>query len=345
MLKNKLKRKILQEASYASGKYLISPEIVSLTLTYQCNFRCNSCTVWRMNKYPELSKTQWLNIIDDLKKTLSPETSIELSGGEPLLKKDLTYSATKNLREFFKNVGINSNGSLIDEETILKLKENNITFVKISLYSINNKIHDALRGFANASEQAKNAIELLQKHKIKTDIGVLITAKNISTIPDLIKYYSKTKYSHINIVLQPLDEPIGLAPIIGKDKIQTINNLWPDKKCVLDFFNLLKKNNFRKIKNSEASLNAIEKFYLNHDSALKHRCFAGQRSLVINPDGKISMCYKGKIIGNMAEENLQKILSSKKALDERLSFKKCDKHCRIIGCNFSKTIPEILKIK
>lgn len=345
MITKRLKKRFLQETSYTTGKYLISPEIVNLTVTFQCNFRCNSCTVWRMDKYPELSQEQWDVVIKQLKASLSNETSIELSGGEPLLRKDLIHSSIKQLSSFFKHVGINSNGSLLDAETILNLKENGITFVKVSLYSLKNNIHDALRGVAGAALQAKSAIEILQQQKIQTDIGVLITAKNISGIPDLIRYYNKSKYSKLSIVLQPLDEPIGLSPAIGKNKIATIENLWPSKKAIVELFSWLEKNNSKKIKNSAASLAAIKQFYLNHESALKRRCFAGQRSLVIYPDGNLAFCHKGKILGNLTKETLRNIITSQKARQQRFGIKKCDQHCRIIGCNFSKTIPEILKLK
>ncbi|HBU11112.1 MAG: Glycosyl transferase family 2 [Candidatus Moranbacteria bacterium GW2011_GWC2_37_73] len=342
MIKNKFKKRILQEISYATGKYFVIPEIVNLTITYQCNFRCNSCTVWRMDKYPELAGENWRKVVLQLKKTLSKNTSIELSGGEPLLRKDLTYSTIKQLRTFFANVGINSNGSLLDEETVIALKKSGITFSKISLYSITDSIHDALRGITGAAEHAKSAIELLRQHDIKTDIGVLITSKNISSIPTLLEYYNQPQYAAVNIVLQPLDEPIGLPPISGKNKIETIENLWPDEKSVNELFSLLNKNRQLKVKNSEASLRAIQQYYLDQKSALKRRCLAGQRSLVVYPDGNISLCFKGATIGNIAKESLKDILSSKASIQQRLNIKKCNKHCRVIGCNFSKTIPEII---
>jgi len=342
MTNNKLKRKILQELSYATGKYLISPEIASLVVTYRCNFRCHACTVWRMADYPELSFKEWEKIAFNLQPELSEETSIELSGGEPLLRKDLVYFLINSLKKYFKNVGINSNGSLLDEETITKLKENGINFIKISLYSFDDKVHDELRGFSGAAQHAKTAIDLLEKQNIKTDIGVLITAKNISDIPALIENYSYPKYKNVSLVIQPLDEPIGLEPITGKDKISTIEDLWPDKKAVKELFSWLRKNKPTNVANSEASLRAIEKYYLDQKSALERRCFAGQRSSVIYPDGNLSLCYKGDVIGNATKENLQNIFSGERASAERKKIKECSECCRIIGCNFSKTIPEIL---
>jgi len=295
-----------------------------------------------MTDYPELSLEEWSKIAFKLKSELSKETSIELSGGEPLLRKDLVYFLINNLKKYFKNVGINSNGSLLDKETISKLKENGITFIKISLYSLADNIHDELRGVFGTTQHAKKAIDLLEKQNIKTDIGVLITSKNIIDIPTLIENYNYQKYKNVSIVLQPLDEPIGLPPITGKDKISTIEDLWPDKKAVKELFSWLRENKPKNLKNSKTNLHAIEKYYLNQKSALERRCFAGQRSLVIYPDGNISLCYKGDAIGNVAKETLQNIFSGKRASAERKKIKKCSKYCRIIGCNFSKTIPEIL---
>lgn len=344
MLKNKVKKRIFQELSYATGKYLISPEIASLVITYRCNFRCLACTVWRMDEYPELSPAEWEAVCKQLKTTLSQNTTIELSGGEPLLRKDLVIQAVSQLRNFFKNVGINSNGSLLDEPTILALKKSGITYAKISLYSTDDEKHDKLRGFSGAAQQAKKAIDLLAKHAIKTDIGVLLTAENISDIPKLIQYFNQPAYANVSIILQPLDEPIGLPPIVGENKTNTIETLWPDRQSVQDLFFWLQKNKPRNIKNSGASLQVIEKYYLERKSALDRRCFAGQRSLVICPDGKVSFCYKGGMIGNISKDTLFEILSGEKALKERRKIQKCHGSCRIIGCNFQKTLPELFSL-
>ena len=339
---NKLKKRIFQEISYRNNKYFVSPEIASLVITYKCNFKCEACTVWRMGNFSELSQNEWIKISENLKSSLCPEASIEISGGEPLLCKDLVYSLICNLKKFFKNVGINSNGILLDEETARTLKESGIDFAKISLYSLDNRIHDKLRGVSDAAERAKKAIELLREQDIKVDIGLLITSENILDIPNLIDFFDKPKYKKVSIVLQPLDEPIGLQPEMGENKASTIKNLWPDENSIKKLFSWLEKNKSQKIKNSRASLKAIEKYYLDQKSARNRRCFAGQRSLVIYPDGSVSLCYKSSIIGNMEKESLNGILLGSKATKERQIMKKCSKSCRIIGCNFSKKISEIV---
>ena len=86
---NKLKKRIFQELSYKTGKYLIPPEIISLVVTYRCNFKCKACTVWRMDDFPELPQDEWMKISENLRSILSPNTAVEISGGEPLIRKEM----------------------------------------------------------------------------------------------------------------------------------------------------------------------------------------------------------------------------------------------------------------
>ena len=57
------------------------------------------------------------------------------------------------------------------------------------------------------------------------------------------------------------------------------------------------------------------------------------------------MCFKGKTVGSLKEQILDKVLKGEKASDERKNIKKCQKYCRIIGCNFSRGLVEFIKGK
>ena len=87
----------------------------------------------------------------------------------------------------------------------------------------------------------------------------------------------------------------------------------------------------------------MKKYYLDRQSALGYRCFAGQRSLLIYPNGDTTLCFKGKVIGNALEKNIREILRSRNARNERLGIKKCQKNCRIVGCNFSRGLLEFAR--
>ncbi|EKD42897.1 MAG: radical SAM protein, partial [uncultured bacterium] len=53
-----------------------------LALTYNCNARCNMCDIWKIKNSPELT-------LEDVSKLPSSLRDVNLSGGEPFLRRDL----------------------------------------------------------------------------------------------------------------------------------------------------------------------------------------------------------------------------------------------------------------
>lgn len=338
MIKKNL-RKILSEISYFNGKYLTPPLFISLVITFKCNFCCQSCDIWKKN-IQEITDNDWLIIAEKIK-FLPKNTFIEINGGEPLLKKELVVRLVKKLKEHFQSVTLNTNSSLLDEKIIDELEKAGLDTIKMSLYSLEKEIHNQMRGNNVAFDGAIKALELIQKSKIKLEIGILLTKKNISSAPILIEHLNN--FQNISIILQPLDEKIEST--ISRDMNQNLldKDLWPEDNQVRKFFSWIHGKKNLKIKNSANNLKAIEKYYLDARSVLNYRCFAGQRSLIFYPDGNVSLCFKRKSIGNALDNNIPNLL--RKAKEERKDIKNCKKYCRIVGCNFSRGIKEFLRDK
>lgn len=337
----KISKKILMEASYLTSQFLLPPEFLSITLTYRCNFHCQSCEAWKLNNNNELTKKEWLKAVEDLRKILPKNTFVEISGGEPLIKKEFLLPMIRKLKEHFYRVSLNSNGSLINESVIKELEKVHLDCLKISLYSLDASIHNQLRGTKIAYSSAIQAIRLINKSKIKLEIGILITSKNIAGIPKLIDYLRK--FEGISIILQPLDEIFYSTESKKIGQIALPRNLWPKKKAITDFFHWLEKDTSM-IKNSSSHLQAIKNYYLNPKSALHYRCFAGQRNLIIYPDGGVSLCYKHQTVGNIKKDFIGNILKNQ-AIQGRKEIKNCQKFCRVLGCLYSRSFKEYLAEK
>jgi len=334
----KIINKISKEISYQTGVYTLPPEFVSIIITMNCNFRCESCHIWENQNVEELNESEWKNIANKLSSELKPDTFIEINGGEALIKKNIVITLAKELKKNFKKIALNSNGSLFNDENLDELKNAGIDLIKISFYSLNKSTHDNLRGHPSAYDNVMRSIELINKKGINLEIGILITSKNIKEIPELIKYLQKLP--NTSIVLQALDEKIESIESKNKQENKIITNLWPNENDSDEFFKWVFQNN-KNIKNSIPNIKAIHEYYMNPDNIIKYICFAGQRNIVIYPNGDLSLCFKRDKIGNINKQELKDILINAKS--ERKNIKYCKKYCRIVGCNFSRGIKEFIK--
>ena len=330
-MQNKFFKKLLLEGGYFSGRFLARPEFVSLLITYRCNFRCENCDIWK-KRYPELSSKEWLIMAEKIKRSFPKGTFIEINGGEPLLRKELVLALVRSFKKTDNIVGINTNGYLVDKVFAHAAKKADADFVKVSLYSLSSTIHDLLRGFSGAHKAALRAIDNLIEENVKTEIGIIITRKNIDGIPFLMNQMMR-KRGDISFILQPLDEKIESEAGNLKDENVIDQAQWPSRDQVEDLFEEIWSNRHR-IKNWPRQ-ELIKKYYIDPENILRNRCFVGQRNLVIYPDGKVSFCFKGNKFGNLNEEELDKLLSGQKAEQERRRIRGCRKYCRIVGCNYS----------
>ncbi len=334
--------KILAEAGWLTGGYFVAPKYVSLLITWRCNFRCASCSIWQKTDYADLADEDWLAIASDLKQSLPPDTLIEINGGEALLLKPKVLKLIKSLAEYFEEVNLTTNGSLITPEVIKDLSEAGLRTIKVSLYSLEPDTHDALRGFAGAQARALAAIKLAAESNLKVEVGVLLTGKNISQLPALLTYLKTL--SGVSAILQPLDESVESSASKNLSANSLPAELWPEPAAVKTFFAWLGEQ-ADLLKNSPANLAAIEKYYLQPESVLVYRCFASQKNLIIYPDGQAAFCFKTGAIGNLREKKLADILRGAGAKQTRRAIKTCSKYCRIVGCNFNRGFKEWFKDK
>ncbi|MEM0211936.1 MAG: radical SAM protein [Candidatus Methanomethylicia archaeon] len=163
----------------------IAPFLVVWNYTRQCNLQCKHCYE-NASKKPdedELNTIEAKRVIDQFEE--AGVVAIAFSGGEPLMRKDF-YEVSKYAyeREFY--ISIATNGTLINYETAMKLKDSGVQYVEISLDGLE-ETHDNFRGLKGAWRKSVDGI--LNCIKVGLDVGVAttITRNNIKEIPRLIE--------------------------------------------------------------------------------------------------------------------------------------------------------------
>lgn len=169
--------------------------VVVWNVTRRCNLNCVHCYAQSkdIEYQDELSTEQGKKLIDDLAEFGSPV--ILFSGGEPLMRKDLTelaaYATSKGIRAV-----ISTNGTLISEEKARELKEIGLSYVGISLDGMR-ETNDKFRGVEGAFDKALQGVRNCQAAGIKVGLRFTINRHNVADIPEIFDLLEKENIPRI----------------------------------------------------------------------------------------------------------------------------------------------------
>ncbi len=146
---------------------VIAPKIIFWETTRNCNLKCSFCRMPESDSGLELTTTEALGIVRDIKDTFGTPLLV-LSGGEPLLRKDIfeiiSYASSIKLP-----LALASNGLLLGEKQALWLKDAGLKRVSLSFD-------------AQAFQKTKDAALVLQKQGVQFQINSTVTKLNKNEI-------------------------------------------------------------------------------------------------------------------------------------------------------------------
>jgi len=217
-----------------------------LYLADQCNLSCGHCWI-----SPGFSDAPEEGIpLDDLKKTIFEAKalglqSVKLTGGEPLLYRDLdgllAFLASEEI-----HVIIETNGTLLDKPIIEKLKSCIIDQISVSLDASTPELHDELRGVKGSFHRTIKGLRLLSEWGFDFQIIMTLHRKNRTEIPGLISLCKTLGASSLKI--NPLI-PCGRGEAVFKKKrnldpnelielYRMVEQEWPSNEGIEIIFDL-----------------------------------------------------------------------------------------------------------
>ncbi len=157
--------------------------VVVWNITRRCNLKCVHCYAHAkdIEFENELTTAEGKALIDDLAQFGAPV--LLLSGGEPLVRKDLPELAEYAVQKGMRAV-ISTNGTLIDRNTAQILKNIGLSYVGISLDGMED-VNDRFRGVKGAFQKALDGIRNCKEAGIKVGLRFTINKFNVSEIPKL----------------------------------------------------------------------------------------------------------------------------------------------------------------
>ena len=161
------------------------PRVISWNTTFKCNLRCAHCYMdsgENANLY-ELTTEEGKDLIDQLSELSKPV--LILSGGEPLLRKDIFELASYGTEKGLK-MAMGTNGTLIDDETAEKLIDSGVRSVAVSMDSSKPELHDEFRGVKGAWKRSIEGVKACQRHGIAVRFNTTVTQQNFNDIENIL---------------------------------------------------------------------------------------------------------------------------------------------------------------
>lgn len=269
-----------------------------------CNLDCKHCRVSQKNNKEQLSQKQAKELLSQL--WYSGITDLNLSGGEPFLRKDLF-----ELLEFcnkFESIVITTNGTLIDEEVCKKLTK--FTNVKLSI-SLDGKeaTHDEFRRKKGTFKKIMNTLPLLKKYNIKYAIKYTLSKETVEDVLDIVRLIAEKGANEFNVRRVIVAGNANEEMVISNEKyIRVI-------KDVIDECNKLQINFrtgdpllipiFPEVFGIDIQNDNIKNIYAG--------CQAGDEIIYIDYQGNVGACsYIPTFADNIKEKSLDEILNNNK---------------------------------
>ncbi len=227
-------------------------------------------------------------------------------GGEPFLKENFI-----DIIEYASKLGlgimITTNGTIINSKIAKKLRNIDVSVIRISIDSANKDIHNLIRGSNKSFDKCINALKCLSSVGIEhLGISTTLGPDNYKGIEDLVKLAKNYKCNHIQIT--PIS-PAGRARETGK--YLSIKQVEEVKKVLAV---LIEKERTEKTKFViDAPEGIIIKpnqitVYKNKEKVDLMGCGAGRVCLSIYSDGRVGYCLMNrKVIDSLNNNTLLKI--------------------------------------
>jgi len=326
------------------------PHVISWNLTKACNLLCSHCYLPTNNfqqfgpsnsesigddiyyseetpnhSIPEFGRIQCttqdsgdeldtaaaFTLIDEIA-GLNPNIILILTGGEPLLRKDI-FDLSRHASLKGMMVLLGTNACLINDDVAKKLKDNGFSGIGISLDSIHPYIHDSIRGMKGSWKMAVEGMKACKRQGLEIQIQTTVFKRNYDEIPELVVFAHDMGARVFNLFfLVCTGRGQDITDITSKqyeDALKQIYKLHNQYEGTM-LVSAKCAPHYRRIAYEMNPESALVKYYSGG-------CPAGTNYCRITPEGNVTPCpYMDTSCGNLREKSFAEIWNNSSILKE-----------------------------
>jgi len=296
-----------------------NPTDASIILTYRCPMKCMMCNIWKnpTDKKEEIKA-------EDLK-TLPQLKFINLTGGEPFIREDLTEIVEECYRHTNRIV-ISTSGWFEDRVIALAKKFPQIG-IRISIEGLSSK-NDELRGHQGGFDKGLRTLLALKEMGLK-DIGFGCTVSNNNSA-DMLSLYQLSKSLGMEFATAAFHNSFYFHK--GDNQITNTKEVCKNFESLINW--QLQENNPKSWFRAWFNMGLIN--YIEGNRRMLP-CEAGSANFFIDPWGEVYPCngleekYWKQSMGNIHEADFLTIWNSQQAEEVRAKVRCCAKNCWMVG--------------
>ena len=153
-----------------------------IEVTLMCNAKCEHCgsSCGDIIQKDEITKDEIYKVLEDIKNAglYAPESvMLNITGGEPLVRKDL-FEIMAYANKLGYPWGITTNGILINEDVVKKMKETNMYSVSVSVDGLK-ETHESFRRVPRSFDKIMKGLELMINEPAIKVVQVTTCVNNI----------------------------------------------------------------------------------------------------------------------------------------------------------------------
>jgi MoaA/NifB/PqqE/SkfB family radical SAM enzyme len=267
----------------------IRPLSAHIKLTENCQAKCISCNYWQSRWEDSIDTSRAIELVNEI--DAAGIGSLRLTGGEPLLRKDLFHVLATGNTSRFKRIILQTNGLLI-KKLHKEINASPITHVAVSIDGMKQS-NDLIRGIRGYFDLGIAGLKLLENKKLA--ISVTLNRMSAGELEELAAMADEVgAHLEFNILSQSL--------FFLKDA--NLASMWPESRDVAEI------GRFLHGRRPEYEVDYVTRYY-NHEAIAEPPCVLGYLQVFVLSNGDVlTGCYPLKPVGNILRDNLATILAS-----------------------------------